>query len=248
MRAIVTRPRADGAVFAAALAERGIGAVLAPALRIVARADPTAGAALADAQAVLLTSANGARALATTATRRRLPVVAVGDATAAAARAAGFVDTRSVDGDSAALAAFCAARFDPASGPLIHVGGVHTAGGLGRAVTRDGFRYARLALYDAVAAETLPEAAATALRSGEADATALFSPRSARIFAALAHKARLDSALAAVDAFCLSDAVAASATEAARWRRVAVSARPRADSLCALMAESARADGRERRR
>ena len=247
MRAIVARPRPGGAAFAAALAERGIGAVLAPVLRIVARADATADAALADAQAVLLTSANGARALATTAARRRSPIVAVGDATASAARAAGFVDVRSVDGDSAALATFCAARFDPASGPLVHVGGVHTAGGLERAVTRDGFRYVRLTLYEAVAAETLPEAAATALRGGKADAAALFSPRSARIFVALARKARLDSALAAADAFCLSDAVATAAA-AARWRRVAVSARPRADSLLGLMAESAGAGAPERRR
>ncbi len=247
MRAIVARPRPGGAAFAAALAERGIGAVLAPVLRIVARADATADAALADAQAVLLTSANGARALAATAARRRSPVVAVGDATASAARAAGFVDARSVDGDSAALATFCAARFDPASGPLVHVGGVHTAGGLERAVTRDGFRYVRLTLYEAVAAETLPEAAATALRGGKADAAALFSPRSARIFVALARKARLDSALAAADAFCLSDAVATAAA-AARWRRVAVSARPRADSLLGLMADSAGAGAPERRR
>ena len=238
MRAIVTRPRADAEAFAAALAERGIDCIVAPVLRIAARADPTADAALAEAHAILLTSANGARALAANTARRQLRIVAVGDATAAAAHAAGFADTLSVDGDSAALAGFCAERFDPASGGLLHVGGARTTGGLEKTLTRGGFRYARLTLYEAVAADRLPEAAAAALRGGEANAVALFSPRSARIFASLARKAGLAPALATVDAWCLSGAVAAAA--GARWRRVVVSPRPRADCLSELMAESAR--------
>ena len=107
-----------------------------------------------------------------------------------------------------------------------------------KTLTRGGFRYARLTLYEAVAADRLPEAAAAALRGGEANAVALFSPRSARIFASLARKAGLAPALATVDAWCLSGAVAAAA--GARWRRVVVSPRPRADCLSELMAESAR--------
>ena len=240
MRAIVTRPRADSETLAAALARRGIDSVIAPVIRIETLRDPAAATAVAAAQAVLLTSANGARALAANTGRRGTPVIAVGDATAAAARVAGFGDVRSADGDARALAAFAGARLDPAAGPLLHVCGRRTTGDLDAVLRRAGFACGRLPLYDAVAAATLPEAAAAALRDGAADAVLLFSPRSAAVFVRLARHAGLADTLARVDACCLSAAVAEAAAPAS-WRRVVISPRPRADALCACLPVDGRA-------
>ena len=64
--------------------------------------------------AVLITSANGARAVAAHPRRGELtalPVLAVGQASAAAARAAGFADVTSADGDGGDLARLAATRF-----------------------------------------------------------------------------------------------------------------------------------------
>ncbi len=239
MRAIIARPRAAAAAFATALARRGIDAVAAPVLEIAPRAGVDVDGALAGAQAVLLTSANGARALAANTARRDVEIFAVGDATAAAARGAGFRAARSVDGDAAALARFAAARLDAAAGPVVHAAAVHAAGGLAAALARGGFACRRLALYEAVAARALPEAAAAALRGGAADGVALFSPRGAEVFVRLARAAGLADRLAEVDAWCLSAAVARAAG-AARWRRAAAAARPRADALRDLIAAAAK--------
>ena len=72
MRVLITRPRDEALELADALAVRGIDSLIEPMIRIVMRAD--AKLELDDAQAVLLTSANGARALAAASPERQLPV------------------------------------------------------------------------------------------------------------------------------------------------------------------------------
>ena len=74
MRALVTRPRAEAASLAEALAARGIAALLEPLLDISYRdlGDPLD---LAGVQAVLCTSANGVRAFARLSHGARLAAV-----------------------------------------------------------------------------------------------------------------------------------------------------------------------------
>ena len=62
LRALVTRPRVEAESLAAALAARGIVAIIEPLLEIHYRGEPTPD--LAGIQAILCTSANGVRALA----------------------------------------------------------------------------------------------------------------------------------------------------------------------------------------
>src|SRR6266478_91268 len=87
MRALVTRPREEAETLAAALASRGVEAIIQPLLEVYYR---QAAPALAGVQAILCTSANGVRALARSSDERGLPLFAVGDATASRARAEGF--------------------------------------------------------------------------------------------------------------------------------------------------------------
>src|SRR6476646_3027086 len=87
-RALVTRPRAEAMALAEALAMRGIATVIEPLLDIHYRDEPAPD--LAGVQAVLCTSANGVRAWARLSGERDIALFAVGEATAARARAAGF--------------------------------------------------------------------------------------------------------------------------------------------------------------
>src|SRR4051812_16935975 len=85
---------------------------------------------LTNVQAVLFTSANGVRAFAAAERRRDIPAFAVGEATAAAARLAGFTTVDTAGGDVAALADLVRERLTPARGALLHAAGSAVAGDL----------------------------------------------------------------------------------------------------------------------
>src|SRR5260221_9755953 len=129
MRVLITRPEREAAALATALGQRGHLAVIAPLFRLdIVRPPSDFAAALASAQAVLLTSANGARALAEASEQRSKRVLAVGDTTAATAEGLGFTHLTSAAADSAALAELVQQRLDPKAGPLVHVCGLDVPG------------------------------------------------------------------------------------------------------------------------
>src|SRR5262245_7483271 len=85
---------------------------------------------IAGMQALLFTSANGVRASARKITDRTLPALTVGDATARAARDAGFSDVRSAGGDVAALSALANTSLNPKGGTLLYLSGADVAADL----------------------------------------------------------------------------------------------------------------------
>src|SRR3546814_4295578 len=99
MRILVTRPREDAAGLVTALTARGHAVLLEPLLAIVPRDAVDWPEGHQQAQALLVSSANGVRAFARADSRRGLPVYAVGDASAAAARQCGFDRVESAAGD-----------------------------------------------------------------------------------------------------------------------------------------------------
>lgn len=202
--ALVTRPRNEATLLAAQLAERGIAAVIEPMIEIMVR-----DAALPDlggVQAVLLTSANGARALARASDARDLPVFAVGDATAQAARDAGFAAVESAGGDVQDLARLVKRRLRPGAGRLLHVAGSEVAGDLAGALGMGGFAVERAVLYEARAAAVLNPGTARLVADGELGLALFFSPRSAAIFVRLAEAANIADGLAATTAVSISAA------------------------------------------
>lgn len=233
---LVTRPAEDAPPLLDALRRRGYAPLLTPMLRIVPRDD--APLDMDGVDGLLFTSANGVRALvrrvAAGAAPFALPVYAVGDATARAARAAGFSRVDSAGGDVTTLAALVAARRRPADGPLLHVAGADLAGDLAGLLIQQGFTVRRAALYQAVAADRLDAATRAALGDGNVTAAAFFSPRTARAFVSLAAAAGALDACAGVVACCLSDAVAA-ALQPAGWRELRVAAAPTQDALLDLL-------------
>src|SRR5476649_2129689 len=104
MAILVTRPQPDNAATVAALRAKGFEVLPAPMLRF----EPVAFQDDADARygAVIVTSANALRGIeAQLAGHRllRLPLFAVGEHTAAAARRAGFTNAIPANGDASSL-------------------------------------------------------------------------------------------------------------------------------------------------
>src|SRR5215475_1244693 len=191
MRVLITRPEREATALATALGQRGHAAVIAPLFRLDVLHPPADfAAALGACQAVLLTSANGARALAEASEQRSKPVFAVGDTTAVTAEGLGFTSVWSASGDSAALAELVRERPDPKQAPLVHVSGVDVAG----EITLEGFEVRRFALYEAREAEALPDSARAALQARALDAATFFSPRAAALFVRLVSEAGLAEA------------------------------------------------------
>jgi uroporphyrinogen-III synthase len=207
LRALITRPRAEAAGLADALASRGIEAIVEPMLDIHYRDAPAPD--LAGVQAILCTSANGARALARLSAERERPVFAVGDSTAGRARAEGFVRVESAGGNVADLARLVRERLRPGDGPLLHVAGTEIAGDLAGELRTHGFEVERAVLYEARPAAGLSAATVRALASGIVNFALFFSPRTAAIFVGLAQRAGLAEALRGVTAFSISAAAEA---------------------------------------
>ena len=232
MRILVTRAEPEAQRFAAQLAAHGIEAVIAPLMSVESLDAPLP---LDQVQALVFTSANGVRAFAAREARRDLSAYAVGEATAAAAREAGFANVVSAGSDAEGLAALLLGRVAPAQGALLHVTGADQAGDIAGVLRARGFEVRQAALYRAAAAAELPPEARAALEAGDVAGVALFSPRSAGIFADLAAAAGLGPKLAALDAFCLSRAVAAALEGKSSFRAVRIAARPNAEALIALI-------------
>lgn len=232
MRVLITRPRSDAVRLATALSARGVDAVLAPLTEIVFTPTPVP---LDGVQAILVTSANGARALAAVTPRRDVRILAVGRASAEAARKEGFATVVSADGDVHALAALARRTLDRRAGALLHASGVDVAGDLAGTLAADGFDARRVSLYEARMADALPAEAAEALIARAVQGVTLFSPRGADSFVRLLRGARLEADVAPLTAFCLSQAVAQAASGLA-WRSVRIAVRPDQEALVDIVA------------
>ncbi|MGB1547132.1 MAG: uroporphyrinogen-III synthase [Alphaproteobacteria bacterium] len=228
MHVLLTRPQEDSENLAALLQARGIKSLIEPMLTIHPR--PGVRLSTANVQAFLLTSANGARALAKATPERNLPIYAVGNATAETARALGFTKVLSAAGDARALTDLVAERVDPKAGALLHAAGKTLAGDLAVALTARGYDIRRETLYEATPVKRISPPAAEALRGGKLAAVLFFSPRTAGAFVRLACEAGLASCCERVFALCLSPAVA-KAADTIRWQALRVAERPDVDSL-----------------
>jgi uroporphyrinogen-III synthase len=240
-QALVTRPYEDATALAEALTARGITPVIEPLLAI--RPEPRGPGALAGAlgnvQAVVFTSANGVRAFAEASLMRDLPSLTVGDATAAAARAAGFLKVASAGGDVADLARLVTAQLDPAAGPIVHPSASTVAGNLAGRLRAAGFTVRRIVLYHTDPATSLSPAVGEAWRAGAIDMAFFFSPRTAATFVKLAAD-QAGTGAAAAAAYALSPAVAR-ALKPLPWRTIRTAAVPTQAALLALLDNEGRA-------
>ena len=238
MRALITRPEEDAAPLAEALAARQIEVMIEPLLVVRVLADVAVD--LDGVQALLFTSANGVRAFAARSARRDIGVLAVGDASAAAAREAGFNHVESAGGDVADLVRLIKARLDPKAGALFHAAGSVVAGDLAGQLAEAGYQLRRVMLYEAKPADTLSPETLAALADRSIDLVLFFSPRTATNFVELVRKAadpRVTAGCAVATALCLSPAVA-KAAGAITWKSVRSAEKPDLPALLSLVDEA----------
>jgi uroporphyrinogen-III synthase len=238
IHALVTRPAEDAAPLADALKTRGIAVLSEPLLTMKPKPDVTVD--LSGVQALLFTSANGARAFASASPERELRALAVGDGTADALRSLGFARIDSANGDVHDLERLAKDKLDPAKGRLLHPAGTSVAGDLAGRLSVAGFRIERLALYDAEPAESLSEIARTEIAAGRVDWVLIFSPRTAETFAAVMTRAGLAEAASRMVLVALSDAVAKAAN--LPFARVVVAGAPNQEALLASI-DALKAEG-----
>lgn len=223
MRLLVTRPEADAARTADALRARGHEVVVAPLLRI----EPVNAEFGGPFDAVLMTSANAARAIAAHPRAGELfslPCLTVGDRSAEAARAAGFTRVESADGALPDLVRLVTQRHT--NGRLLYLAGEDRAGEF----SSHGVAVETAAVYRAVAVEQLPPDVARA----QLDGVLHYSRRSAATLLRLAEKAGALNAVLGLAHYCLSAEVAAP-LRAAGAQRIAVAASPTESALLTLL-------------
>ena len=229
-RVLLTRPQADSAALAVRLKADGWAPLIWPLLDII----PTGAAASgADVQAVLLSSANAARALPAAALGKVPPhCLCVGSATAAAAAEAGYRGVEAAAGDVAALADLAQRRLRAEAGPLLFLRGAQVAGDLAGTLGAKGFAVREVVVYRAEAATKAPPDVARALAAGGVAAALFYSPRTARAFADLAAPWR--AGLAATRAVAIS-AKAAAPLQGLGFGAVSVAATPDEPGLLAAL-------------
>jgi uroporphyrinogen-III synthase len=233
VRILVTRPQPGSTQTAVALKERGHDPITAPLLQMetLSEVDPDGG----PWTAILLTSANATRGIAHLAGRdawRAMPIFAVGDRTAKAARDQGYTDVTSARGNVDDLANLVAARLSPPA-RLLYLSGEERSGDLAGALRAKNFIVDVVVAYRMIAARTLPEPAASAIRDG-VDGVFHFSRHSAEAFVkAASNTGLLEVALAKPVHYCLSDRVAEPLREAGA-ANIRIAARPDEDALLEL--------------
>lgn len=226
---LVTRPEPAASATAAQLRALGYPTIVSPAL--VATALPPQSFDLPCGARLIVTSPQGARALASWSQLKAFYVLAVGDRTADLLQASGFTTVQSAGGDAQAILSVTGAQ---AAGTYCLLGAPSTGHVLARALAAQGHSVQRCDVYQITPAPRLTAAGAAALRDGEIGYVLFHSARSARVFIRQAAMAGLSAALRPCTALCLSAAVA-HAVKDAQFHAVRAAATPTAEALQALL-------------
>lgn len=230
MRVLVTRPGEDATETVERLVALGHEAICAPLLRVYFR--DVSRQSLDRVQGILLTSANGARAIVESRWRRDIPIFAVGRKTAEVAREHGFSTVRSADGDVEALAQAVAQWANPRKGVLVHAASAHADGRLATALMSRGFEVSQKTVYDVAVAPS--ELLVKALTEWHPDAALFFSSRSALAFCEFVAVHGLKDTTRGIIAAAISAATAES-LKPLEFREVRVATAPNQDALLALL-------------
>jgi uroporphyrinogen-III synthase len=214
MAVLVTRPHPDDEATASALRARGFEVLRAPMLRF----EPVPFHDDADARygAIIVTSANALRAIASHLEGSRLlklPLFAVGEHTASAARDAGFGEVITGKGDAGALrdlvlAAVKSKRLKKAS-TLLYLAGADLARDLAGELGEKGFTVVTHTTYRMIPAPSLPREICDAFVANRIEAVLHYSRRSARAFLDAARSGGVEISALALPQCCISATVAA---------------------------------------
>ncbi len=239
MAILVTRPHPDDETTAAGLRARGFEVLLAPMLRF----EPAAFHDDADAHygAVIVTSANALRGIESQlkgSPLLKLPLFAVGEHTAEAARRIGFEQVIPAKGDAASLrdlvAASVKAKALKKASPLLYLAGADLARDLAGELGERGFTVVTQTTYRMVPLSSLPRETCDAFAANQVEAVLHYSRRSARAFLELVRAAGVEISALSVPQCCISAGVASVVRDAGATR-VMAAASPDENALFAAL-------------
>jgi uroporphyrinogen-III synthase len=245
MAILVTRPQPDDQTTAAGLRARGFEALLAPMLRF----EPLAFHEDADTHygAVIVTSANALRGIESqlkASPMLKLPLFAVGEHTATAARNAGFEQVIPAGGDASALRdcvlASVKAKTLKKASPLLYLAGADLARDLAGELGERGFTVVTQTTYRMVPLSRLPREACDAFAANRVEAVLHYSRRSARAFLESVRAAGVEISALSVPQCCISPGVASVVRDAGATQ-VMVAGSPDENALFALLDRALRA-------
>ena len=235
MAVLVTRPHPDDETTAAGLRAKGYEVLQAPMLRF----EPVAFHDDIDARygAVIVTSANALRGIEPHLKGHRLlelPLFAVGEHTAIAARRAGFTHVIAADGGAASLRDLILARvrakeLNKAS-TLLYLAGADLARDLAGELGEHGFRVVTQTTYKMSPVSSLPYEVCDAFAAHRVEAVLHYSRRSARAFLDAARAGGVEISALAIPQCCISAAVASIVRDAGATQ-VTVAASPDENAL-----------------
>jgi uroporphyrinogen-III synthase len=235
MAVLVTRPHPDDEATAAGLRARGFEVLKAPMLRFEPLAFRDEGEA--NYGAVIVTSANALRGIAPQLEGHpllRLPLFAVGEHTASAARDAGFDNVISAGGDAGALRdrvlACVKARELKKTSPLLYLAGADLARDLAAELGERGFTVVTQTTYRMAAVPGLPREVCDAFAASAIEAVLHYSRRSARAFLDAARASGVEISALSIPQGCISEGVAAVLRDAGATQ-IVVAASPDENAL-----------------
>ncbi|MDA9492906.1 uroporphyrinogen-III synthase [Bradyrhizobium sp. CCBAU 11361] len=235
MSILVTRPHPENEATADNLRARGHVVLLAPVLKFepVAFHDESE----ANYSAIIVTSANAIRAVAPQLQDLgllKLPLFAVGEHTATAARDAGFAEVIIAGGDSAALRdkVIQSARDKvlKKKSTLLYLAGADLSRDLGGELGTEGFNVVTQTTYRMAPVKILPRDVCEGFAAHGIEAVLHYSRRSARAFLDAARGEGVEISALAIPQCCLSETVASVLRDAGA-SQVLVAAKPDENAL-----------------
>lgn len=230
MRSIlVTRPQPVADEFAEKLRREGFQTYIAPLMEYV-----EVKGALGDLsvyQACVFTSAQAVQVFCKKTDDRHLPALVVGEATARAARQAGFAQVYSAEGDASTMIALIGDRVKSMSlKKVIHPCSDDTPNDIAKAVTRLGVKMVMKVIYKANFITEFPDDVMQALRRNGIDTITLFSARSAANFVKILCRKEWRGVSAKLNVVCISKRVA-DKLKPLPWHTVSVAAQPHTEAM-----------------
>ncbi len=235
MAVLVTRPQPDDEATASSLRARGFEVLKAPMLRF--EPVPFRDESEADYGAVIVTSANALRGIGSQLAGGpllKLPLFAVGEHSAEAARRAGFENVISAGGDAGSLRDLVLtsvkAKQLKKNSPLLYLAGAELARDLAGELGERGFTVVTHTTYRMAAVAGLPRETSDAFAANRIEAVLHYSRRSARAFLEAARATGVEISALSIPQCCISEAVASVVRDAGATQ-VMVAASPDENAL-----------------
>ncbi len=224
---LITRPLGDERALTDLLHEQGYRVIHEPLTTIYLEHNQRHAleeALLDEPDAIIVTSRHAVNALALLTDLRDQFLLCVGEATAAAAHSLGFERVSTGGGTAQKLCQMIIDSYDPES-RFLYLSGKHIRLSMADALAEHGMDVQTLVVYDAVASEQLSDILVAQLQRRAIDGVSFLSPRAAIIFQRLLEKAGIAGAVSSLEAFCLSEAVAAPLAGSG-WKAIHITEEP----------------------